>query len=417
MEIIAVFFLLLSSNLAHAQTIDELRSKISEKGDQIKQLDEEIKKYQGEIGRVGAEAQTLSGAIQLLDINQKKIQTEIKKALANIDKTNLSIKELEKEIGLTNGKIGTNSEAIAKTLAEIDQADDVSVVEMILAGKNVSEVWNAVENIKDFQSNVRTHTTELGIYKNNLEDKKVEVEQKKKELTALKAGLDDQNKILNNNKKEKAALLAQTKNKESEYKKILADRQAQREQFEKDLFRYESELKIKIDPSSFPSGRKGVIDWPVDVPVVTQNFGRTVDAKRLYSSGTHNGIDLRAARGTPIKAVLTGVVQATGNTDAQYGCYSYGKWVLIKHENGLSSLYGHLDLIKVSQGQPVLTGEVIGYSGQTGYATGPHLHLTIYASQGVRVQQYTSSLNCKNVTIPIAPSDAYLDPMQYLPSL
>jgi murein DD-endopeptidase MepM/ murein hydrolase activator NlpD len=271
--------------------------------------------------------------------------------------------------------------------------------------------------MKSFQENVRERSAELGVYKDNLEEKKAEVESKKKELTSLKVGLDDQNKVLVNNKKEKATLLTQTKNKESEYKKILADKQAQKEQFEKDLFRFESELKIKIDPKSFPSGRKGIIDWPVDNPLLTQHFGRTSDAKRLYASGTHNGIDLRATRGTPIMAVLTGTVQATGNTDAQPGCYSYGKWVLIKHENGLSSLYAHLDLIKVVQGQSVSTGEVLGYSGQTGYATGPHLHLTIYASQGVRVQQYSTSVNCKNVSIPIAPADAYLDPMQYLPPL
>lgn len=417
LEITVAILLLLSGNFAHAQTVDELRSKINEKGDQIKQLDEEIKKYQSELTKVGAEAQTLSGAIQILDINQKKIQTEIKKTLASIDKTNLSINELEREIGQTNGKIGVNSDAVARTLSEINKVDDVSIVEMILGGKNISEVWNEVETMQSFQENVRERSAELGVYKDNLEGKKVEVVAKKKELTALKTGLDDQNKVLANNKKEKATLLTQTKNKESEYKKIVADKQAQKEKFEKDLFQFESELKIKIDPKSFPSGKKGVLDWPIDNPILTQHFGKTADAKRLYSSGTHNGIDLRATRGTPIKSVLSGTVQATGNTDAQPGCYSYGKWVLVKHENGLSSLYAHLDLTKVTSGQGVATGEVIGYSGQTGYATGPHLHLTIYASQGVRVQQYSTSINCKNVSIPIAPADAYLDPMQYLPPL
>jgi murein DD-endopeptidase MepM/ murein hydrolase activator NlpD len=64
-------------------------------------------------------------------------------------------------------------------------------------------------------------------------------------------------------------------------------------------------------------------------------------------------------------------------------------------------------------GQQVSTGETIGYSGNTGYSTGPHLHINVYASQGVQVQKYSSSINCKNVSIPIAPIEAYLDPMLY----
>jgi len=135
----------------------------------------------------------------------------------------------------------------------------------------------------------------------------------------------------------------------------------------------------------------------------------------LYSNGTHNGIDLGVPIGTPIKAALTGIVQATGNTDLQAGCYSYGKWVLVKHNNGLSTLYGHMSLIKAVPGQSVATGDIIGYSGQTGYATGPHVHFTVYASQGVEVRQYTSSIGCKQMFIPIADPKAYLDPMQYLP--
>ena len=79
------------------------------------------------------------------------------------------------------------------------------------------------------------------------------------------------------------------------------------------------------------------------------------------------------------------MIVGTGNTDEPRGCYSYGKWILIKHENGLSTLYAHLSLIKVNAGETVNTGDIIGYSGNTGYSTGPHLHLTVYATQGVKI--------------------------------
>jgi murein DD-endopeptidase MepM/ murein hydrolase activator NlpD len=85
----------------------------------------------------------------------------------------------------------------------------------------------------------------------------------------------------------------------------------------------------------------------------------------------HSGIDLAAARGTPVMATLPGVatviVSATG----------YGLHVIINHGGGLSSLYGHLDTVIVLSGEYVDAGQVIGTVGSTGNATGPHLHFEI----------------------------------------
>jgi len=396
-----------------ADTAAELQQNINSHAEKIKQLDAEIKTYQKQIEVVGGEAKNLQNAIQVLDINQKKIGTEIKKTETNIQKTNLTIEQLGSDIDVIRSKISSNSLAIAKTLSIMQQNDSESLVESFLKNRTLADVVNDYESMGEFESQVRAKSMELDTFRGELEVKKTSTESEKKKLQSLNGELKDQNQILLNNKKEKNTLLAETKNKETEYKSILATRQAEKEKFEKELFDFESRLKRVIDPNSFPSGGKGIISYPLDSIVVTQAFGATVDAKRLYVSGTHNGVDFRATRGTPVKSVSGGVVKGIGNTDEQPGCYSYGKWILIDHDNGLSSLYAHLDLIKATPGSRVETGEVIGYSGQTGYATGPHLHLTLYASQGVEIQKYSASINCKNVSIPVASSKAYLDPMQY----
>jgi murein DD-endopeptidase MepM/ murein hydrolase activator NlpD len=412
---IAVIFLtfLLASTVVGAQSVDEIKQNIEGHNDKIKQLEEEIKVYEKQIETVGGQAKTLQSTIQVLDINQKKIGTEIKKTETSIQKTNLAIKNLSGEIGDIEDKIASNVEAIAKILNNIHQNDEQSLIESFLTDKSLADVFDEYESMGQFQQKVRDQSKELAVYEKELSGKKTATEGEKKKLVSLKSELGDQNQILTINKKEKSNLLTETKNKEANYKKILADRQAEKERFEKELFQFESQLKIAIDPKSFPSSGKGILSWPLDNIFITQTFGKTIDSKRLYVSGTHNGVDFRASRGTPVKAALTGIVDGTGNTDAQKGCYSYGKWVLIKHSNGLSTLYGHLDLIKVSPGQKVNTGDIIGYSGQTGYSTGPHLHVTVYASQGVEIQKYSSSINCKNVSIPIADIKAYLDPLLY----
>jgi len=412
--ILILFLMLNISSTSFAQSIDELKQNINNHGDKIKKLEEEIKVYEKEIEIVGGQAKTLQSAVQVLDINQKKIGTEIKKTETNIQKTSLTIDGLGGEIENIEQKISSNEEAIAKILNNMRQSDEETLIESFLVNKSLADVFDQYESVTQFQKKVRDQSKELALYKNELSDKKIITEKEKNKLVSFKSNLGDQNKILEINKKEKSNLLTTTKNKEEEYKKILAERQAEKERFEKELFEYESQLKKAIDPKSYPSSGKGIFSPPLDNIYITQYFGKTVDAKRLYSSGTHNGIDFRASRGTPVKAVLDGVVKGFGNTDEQKGCYSYGKWILIDHPNGLSTLYAHLDLIKVSSGQTIKTGEVIGYSGQTGYSTGPHLHLTVYASQGIiGIQKYSSSINCKNVNIPIADVKAYLDPMIY----
>jgi murein DD-endopeptidase MepM/ murein hydrolase activator NlpD len=103
--------------------------------------------------------------------------------------------------------------------------------------------------------------------------------------------------------------------------------------------------------------------------------------------------------------------------DAQKGCYSYGKWILIDHDNGLSTLYAHLSVMSVSAGDKVNAGQIIGYAGATGYSTGPHLHFTVFDRDAVQVSQFTWSIGCKNTKVPYAPYEAYLDPLEYLPKL
>ncbi|MGP1593708.1 MAG: peptidoglycan DD-metalloendopeptidase family protein [Treponema sp.] len=86
----------------------------------------------------------------------------------------------------------------------------------------------------------------------------------------------------------------------------------------------------------------------------------------------HSGIDLAAPTGTPVKSTLDGKVVEAGINRI------FGNYVIISHDRGYQSLYGHLHTIYAKRGQSVTQGTVIGTVGTTGYSTGPHLHLSIY---------------------------------------
>ena len=220
---------------------------------------------------------------------------------------------------------------------------------------------------------------------------------------------------MDQNTAEKKKLLTQTKNSESNYQKLLKDRLAKKDAFEKELQDYESQLQYVLDPSKLPGG--GVLSWPLDNIYITQLFGKTKAGKRLYANGTHNGVDFKASIGTPVKAMADGVVAGTGDTDAECPRVSFGRFVFIKYNDGLAGTFGHLSLIKVSAGEKVVRGEIVGYSGDTGYVTGPHLHLSLYANDAVEMKTLPSkSCPGKMITQPIAATNGYLDPMYYLPN-
>lgn len=119
----------------------------------------------------------------------------------------------------------------------------------------------------------------------------------------------------------------------------------------------DSSLRLPLDNDSF---------W------VSSEFGKR---KNPFSGEmkNHNGIDLAAAEGTPVYAIKDGAVYAAIEKDPEFGNY-----IILSHDLGkMTSVYAHLSKITVDRYQYLKKGDVIGYVGQTGKATGPHLHFEI----------------------------------------
>ena len=315
---------------------------------------------------------------------------------------------------IKQGSIDNDTDAISLGLKKVNEFEQDNVVQTLMSKNNFTSIWNDVDSIMTLQEKIIDKIGELKQVKGQLEDTRKATIDAKNELVALKNELADQKKIVDQNTADKKKLLAQTKNNEASYQKLLKDRLAKKDAFEKDLRDYESQLKYILDPSKLPT--KGVLSWPLDNIYITQLFGKTEAGKRLYATGSHNGTDFRASVGTPVKAMADGIVAGTGNTDVQCPGVSFGKFVLIKYDNGLASTFGHFSLIKVNKGERVTRGQIVGYSGNTGYSTGPHLHVSVYARDAVDLKTLPSkSCPGKVLTQPISPINAYLDPMYYLP--
>jgi len=368
---LSLALLLIFALPTNAALVDELKGRISDKTSEIEKIEAEIAKYQKEIDSLGGEADTLKNSIRKLNATRKKLQADIRYTQTKINSTSLKIEKLAIEIETKGSDIKESNKAIGEIIRKIDEAESNSLLEVILSNDTFSSFLDDIENLRQLQSVVSQNLKELEKLKIDLEVIKSENEGQKRSLMNSRSELSDRKQITENNKAKKDSLLVVTKNKESNYKKLLEEKQRLREEYERELQDIESQLRIAIDPKSIPRAGSGIFMPPLsDIAYLscydgstkaknclTQQFGRTVDSVRLYKSGTHNGTDFRASMGTKVKAVLGGTVVEVGNTDKIPKCLSYGKWVLIKHDNGLSTLYAHLNLIKVSAGQEINTGD------------------------------------------------------------
>ncbi len=429
---IAFFFGLLISlailgtvpfTFAQQSEIQKLKNEIDARSSRLSEIEKEIANYRLELQKVGGEKNSLQKAINQLELERKKVQSDISYTQNKIGATDLMLDKLSYEIVDTSDTIGRNEHAIGESLRLLHAIDNDSLVEALLRHPNLSEFWMQIDELEEIRGVMGDRVKSLASQKKLLEEKQGETSERRNELVDLKQQYTDQNFVLSSNKTEKDKLLKETKNEEVEYQKLLKERETARALILKELSDFESKLKFILDPNTIPPKGTVVFDWPLENVTITQLFGGTEFAKQnasVYGGRPyHPGVDFGAPRGTAIYAPLSGTVRATGDTDTVSGCYSWGKWTLIDHANGLSTLYAHQSVQSVSTGQAVKTGDIIGYVGSTGYSTGPHLHFTVYAKAGVSVRKFNeikAVTSCGAATTPVAATDAYIDPMSYLPA-
>lgn len=423
-----------SPTVALGDTASDIQEKITEQNAKIAALEKEIAQYESTLYQIAGEKTTLQGEVNRIDVSRKKIGATISVTENKIASATLQLKRLGGAIDDKSKRIDTSKKTIEQSFQALYEIGNITVVEQLLGTDGIVEAWQEVDRIEQLNTALRNEVTDLQNTKQSLTVDYSATEKEKVKLLSLKKQLSDQKILLDQNRNEQATLLAQTKNKESAFQKLLADKQAAKAQFEKQINDYEASLKYTLDPTSIPKAGSGVLSFPLDpafmlrcrdrasafknIYCLTQYFGNTAFAQSgAYNGKGHNGVDFGAPEGTPVVSALGGVVVDTGNTDLFPGCYSYGKWVYVRHDNGLGTIYAHLSVINVSKGSTVGTGTLLGYSGKTGYATGPHLHFSVYVASAVKIIKLgdvKSITKCGGAYMPVAPTEAYLNPMKYL---
>ena len=136
------------------------------------------------------------------------------------------------------------------------------------------------------------------------------------------------------------------------------------------------EADVEFFSEEGQSIKSALLKTPIDVVRISGHFGYRKKHPILGFGRMHKGVDFAASAGTPIYAAGEGVVQFVGWKSG------YGRFVLIKHRNGLSTAYAHASKFanNLKVGSKVKQGDIIAYVGSTGHATGPHLHYEVHVN-------------------------------------
>ncbi len=363
--------------LSDTQEIEQLNREIQARKDKIKQLEDTMAAYKKNIAQKRTEAVSLKNQLSILDNRTAQLEVDVEIAQEKISETELQIEALGLSIQEKEGVIARQKAIITKMIQDIHAEDQKNYIEIMLTNKSFSDFYDQLKYLENVYADLGRSVKTMRLAKEDLDNKKLQAESKKKSYEALKEELDNKKKDLDEQAGIKQNLLADTHASELRYNTLLESLKKQYQAIEGEVRSYENQVRKKLEEQNkIPeSSSDNSFGWPVPSRYITCPFHDPEYTFRNVME--HSGLDIRAAQGTPIRAASAGYI-ARAKYCSTASCYSY---VLIVHTGSLSSLYGHMSKISVSEDQFVNKGDVIGYSGGTPgtvgagpFVTGPHLH-------------------------------------------
>lgn len=372
-------------------TADQLAAQKTANQTKLLEINRQIKTYQKQIAATQSKASTLKNEISIYNNQIASTQLQIEARQTQIDDANVQIDQLKKLIEQRTQEIADNKRILGQLIVELKQYDDQYALKTTLGSENLSDFLDQLQYNQNLQGKIYQLVQKIKDLKAKLEAQQHDLEIHVQQLKELQNQLQITQNSLKNIKGQKQQLLNQTQGLERNFQKLLTSSKQDADNLQKEIQDLDEKIRAKLGKRSTPAA-KGVLAWPMD-GILTQNYGNTGFTALGYNF--HNGIDIAAPAGQPIYAAADGDVINTDRSDA-----SFGNWVAVKHnistKSGSSQIitvYAHMTNFKVSVGQHLMQGDLIGYEGNTGNTTkklygperGYHIHFGVYDAEGFGV--------------------------------
>ncbi|MFA5076505.1 MAG: peptidoglycan DD-metalloendopeptidase family protein [Patescibacteria group bacterium] len=379
--VVTLFLFNFKSIFSQARTSDqlilELQQDVELKKLEIDKLEKRIKVYEDNLEAKRKEKISLTNELEILSEKINQLELELERNQLQIDSVNLEIQSVLLKISDQEGKIAEKKNQIAELIQLISYNDDQNYLEILASHQTFSDFFDQVYYTQKIESNLKNSLDGIKILKADLEEEKTELDTRSQELAGLKEELEKNKAKLDEQEGAKTYYLVKAKQSEKQFQSLISQAQQEQQAINNEIVGLERTLRKQLAEADKALPSTGSLVWPVPKNVVTSYFHDPDYPFRYIFE--HPAIDIRAAQGTPVKAAdsgYVGKVQNGGKTG-----YSY---IMIIHDKGLSTVYGHVSKIYVKEDSYVSQGDIIGLSGGTPgtsgagrLCTGPHMHFEV----------------------------------------
>jgi murein DD-endopeptidase MepM/ murein hydrolase activator NlpD len=357
---------------------EDLQNEIQVRKQQIEELQQKQKEFEAQIAEYRKQASSLNAQVGALNSQIERTRLKLRSTELQIEQTQLEIQETEAGIKVKEAEIGAQRERLQNMLRALQRLDNRdSIVEMVVGGGGLGDAFAELAEFQRVHVTLQGQLNGLQDLRTQLESQRAELGSKNDQLSSYGEDLEEQQGGLSRDRTVKANILQETKGNQQKYEALLSELKAEVAQINSEIGSYEQRLRSRLSDSGQVQGGVGKLNWPVSGRTITSYFhDPDYPYRRVFE---HPAVDIRAGQGTAVQAAADGYVGRV--KDGGKRGYSY---ILLVHGDNLSTVYGHLSRMVVTQDSFVTKGQVIGYSGGTPgtpgagpLTTGPHLHFEV----------------------------------------
>jgi murein DD-endopeptidase MepM/ murein hydrolase activator NlpD len=328
-----------------------------------------------DIAAMGDEISALEGEVSGLRNQEAAAEEELAAKQAELDQAEDELHEALERLDTLRGRLKRALVSLRERLVAIYTYGSPDITSVILSAEDYgdmvarTEYFDAIQEsdeklagrVRELRDEAKKLVRQRKISKLTIEDARDAIAAKEQRLESTRSTLESREGALLSARAERRQKLQGIEGERDEHEEVAADLRAQ---IAAEIAEATGGLPLPAGP--LPSASAAGLIWPVE-GTLTSGFG--------YRWGRmHEGIDISVPEGTPIRAAADGTVILE---QSEYESGGYGNYTCIDHGGGLSTCYAHQSSFATSVGASVSQGDLIGYSGNTGHSTGPHLHFEV----------------------------------------